>query len=55
MVVQNQFCNHQTIPSMSTTTAEEEYLNKLKQQVQAQYMQDVISKMNDKCFKVKIK
>jgi len=31
---------------------QEEYLNKLRQQIQAQTIQEIMQKMNEKCFKV---
>jgi histone H3/H4 len=32
---------------------QEEYLNKLRQQIQAQTVQEIMNKMSEKCFKVR--
>lgn len=37
-----------------TPEQEQEYLNKLRQQVQITTMQEVMTKMTEKCFKVRI-
>jgi len=36
-----------------TPAQQEAYMNKLRQQVQAQMMQEVMTKMTEKCFKVR--
>lgn len=35
-----------------TAAQQEQYLSKLRQQVQAQMMQEIMTKMTEKCFKV---
>ena len=37
-----------------TKAQQEQYANQLKQQMQAEFLKDLIGKMNDKCFKVKL-
>lgn len=47
------YSHHIIIMSGTITPAQQEaYLNKLRQQVQAQMMQEVMTKMTEKCFKV---
>jgi hypothetical protein len=38
---------------MSSQQQQEEYLNKLRQQIQAQTVQEIMNKMSEKCFKVR--
>ena len=39
---------------MATSGAQQqEYLNKLREQMQAQVVQEVMTKMSEKCFKVR--
>lgn len=33
---------------------QEEYLNRLRQQIQAQTVQEIMNKMTEKCFKVRM-
>jgi len=37
---------------MATQAQQDEYLNKLRQQMQTQMTQEIMSKMSEKCFKV---
>lgn len=37
---------------MASPAQQQEYLNKVREQMQSQFIQEVMNKMSEKCFKV---